>query len=167
MIRPICRRYNTFHKQNHEKRSANRPRVSLKIKFLVNQRIIMRQIYQKVKPQPLNKTGNFIKGRKWERFSSFSCILLSFSEVVQLHTVLVNPLSANVGYIRHDTSPWSLRTVTPDAVKILKTFCHFRVRAWNFLQNGIQNFSWEIALQSQIFVQKKSLALRSLVKSSF
>ena len=30
---------------------------------------------------------------------------------------------------------WSLQTaVTPDTVKIMKTFWHFRVRDWNFLQ---------------------------------
>ena len=60
----------------------------------------------------------------------------------------------------YDMRPWSLRTaVTPDTVKIMKK--NFRVRPWNFLQNGIQNFvfwlihSWEIALQSQIFDIKK------------
>ena len=65
----------------------------------------------------------------------------------------------------YDMIPWSLRTaITPDTVKIMKNFWHFCVRAWNFLQNGIQNFvfwlihSWEIALQSQ----KKALALKGL-----
>ena len=55
-------------------------------------------------------------------------------------------------------TPWSLRTaVTPDTVKIWKKNWHFRVRAWNFLQNGMQNFvirlihSWEMALQCQNF----------------
>ena len=75
----------------------------------------------------------------------------------------------------YDMTPWSLRTaVTPDTVKIMKDFWHFRVRAWNFLQNDIQNYvfwlihSWEIALQSQIFdiffkkAQKKALALKGL-----
>ena len=76
----------------------------------------------------------------------------------------------------YDMTPRLLRTVvTPDTVKIMKNFWHFRVRAWNFLHNGIQNFvfwlihSWEIALQSQIFdiflkkAQKKALALKVLI----
>ena len=74
----------------------------------------------------------------------------------------------------YDMTSWSLRTaITPDTVKIMKEFRHFRVRAWNFQQNGIQNFvfwlihSWGIALQSQIFdikkkAQKKALALKGL-----
>ena len=55
-----------------------------------------------------------------------------------------------------------------------ESFWHFRLRAWNFPQNGIQNFviwlihSWEIALQSQIFNifekddQKQALTLKGL-----
>ena len=82
-----------------------------------------------------------------------------------------NPLSAKSGI--YDMTPWSLRTaVTPDTVKIMK---NFRVRAWNFLQNDIQNFvfwlihSWEIALQVSIFKkkpQKKALALKGLSSKS-
>ena len=73
-----------------------------------------------------------------------------------------------------DMTSWLLRTaVTPDTVKIMKIFWHSRVRAWNFLQNGIQNFvfwliySWVIALQRQIFdikkrPKKKALAFKGL-----
>ena len=78
-----------------------------------------------------------------------SIIGLYFEAAERYRLRKLSPLSANVGYIRHDT------VVTSD--KIMKNFWHFRVRAWNFLQNSIQNFalwlidSWEIALQSQIF----------------
>ena len=69
---------------------------------------------------------------------------------------IVNPLTTNVKYTWHDT------VVTSDSCNSghsenYEIFWHFRVRAWNFIQNGIQNFviwlihSWEIALQSQIF----------------
>ena len=55
-------------------------------------------------------------------------------------TIIISVLTANV----NDMTPWSLQTaVTPDT--LWKEIWHFRVRAWNFLQNGIQNFE----LQSQ------------------
>ena len=71
-----------------------------------------------------------------------------------------------------DMIPWSLRTVvTPDTVNIMKIFWHFRARAWNFLQNGMQIFvfwliySWKIALQSQIFDIKKGTGAERFKKA--
>ena len=61
----------------------------------------------------------------------------------------------------HAMTPWN-DTVTSDSCNSGHSENyekrHFWVRAWNFLQNGIQNFviwfihSWEIALQSQNIV---------------
>ena len=80
---------------------------------------------------------------------------LMYENITNLYYFILytfNPLSVHHEYIRNDT------VVTSDSCNSGHSEnWHFLVRAWNFLQNGVQNFvfwliqSWEIALQSQIF----------------
>ena len=51
--------------------------------------------------------------------------------------ISISPLSANAHYTGHD---WSFRkAVTPDTVKIMKRFWHFRIRACNLVEKLLLN----------------------------
>ena len=86
----------------------------------------------------------------------------------------LSPLSANIGYIRHDTVVTLDSCNSGHCENYENIFWHFRVRAKNFLQNGIQIFifwlihSWEIAfsfsLHFRYFFRKAKKVLTKVYK---
>ena len=111
-----------------------------------------------------------------QRYISFIHSFIHLFVHLFIHSLLysfLNPLSTNVEYTPHNT------VVTSDScnsghVENYEKNWHFRRRAWNFLQNGIQNFSKipeKLCYKFSIFFKKKSpkkaLVLKGLILMFF